>query len=183
VAVSYLTQEDITEWAPWFWVLMAFQWTAEQGRPVPPLTLAWRSGSCDLPAHLRTLVAAWMPTATAMTATDDGTHWTVSWRDTRWMAWRARLQDHGLSRVQRRDLARAYAVWHHTLQARQAAYTQREPMISIRLEPDGLSWECDLSEYDSVWEEPVLLPFAHWLQSLVPLLDRIPTGGDAPCTS
>jgi hypothetical protein len=171
MALSYLSQDDIMDWAPWFWVLLAFQWTAEQGRALPPLALAWRSEPCDLPAHWRTLIAAWFPTATAITANDNQGEWTMTWRDTRWMAWRTRLQAPDLSRDQRRDLARACAVWHHTLQARIHGEMQRDSLITIRLLPDGLSWT---QGDDNDWQTSPLLLCAHWLQSLGPLFEKIP---------
>lgn len=183
MALSYLNADDLNDWLLWFWVLLAFRWTAEQGRPVPPLTIAWRTQSCEIPAHLRTLVTAWIPTATAITATDDDAHWTVTWRDTRWMAWRAFLQDPALSRSQRRDAARAYMIWHHTLQARQQAVMQQNPMLAIQLTRDGVVWRANLQNYDGFWDDPLPVTFAHWLQTLVPLFARIPIPEGSACAS
>ncbi len=169
--LSYLSQDTIMDWAPWFWVLLAFQWTAEQGRALPPLPLTWRSESCDLPTHWRTLIAAWFPTATAITVVENDGAWTITWHETRWMAWREHLQAPGLSRAQRRDHARAYAVWHHTLQSRLDGERQRGALVTARLLPGGLSWT---QGADDDWQASPLLLCAHWLQSLVPVFEKIP---------
>ncbi len=85
MSLSCLTQNEVADWTPWFWVILAYKWTADQGKPVPPLTPAWRTRDCDVDHHAQTLIRLWLPSATDVTLVsgmaDAQLH--LSWRDAR----------------------------------------------------------------------------------------------------
>ena len=63
MGLSYLNELEIMEWAPWLWVIVALKWTADQGKPVPTLTPAWRTGECDVGQYGGILLKIWIPEA------------------------------------------------------------------------------------------------------------------------
>lgn len=173
VSVSYLTQDEIALWAPWFWVILAYKWTADQGRPVPPLTPRWRTEACDLIPHAQTLVRAWLPFATDVTSpasVADVLH--LVWRDTRLTRWLLTMRDPNTPRARRQYLARQYATWHRAIHDRMAA--KESAWLTLAFRGDRFSWLFDVDNYGDYWEEPAILDLVHWLKSLADILIAIP---------
>ena len=174
MGLSYLSQDDIMQWAPWFWVIMAYKWTADQGKTVPPLPLAWRTQDCDVDRHACALIQIWIPQATVieLRESDDGLH--VVWRDARVTAWLQGIRDPRTPRDTRRAMAKAYDHWWRRVQARILAKTKEAPWLAITLRTDTFSWAFDTSNYADYWDDPVLMDLVHWFQSLAPILADVP---------
>lgn len=174
MSLSYLAQDDIAEWASWFWTILAYKWTADQGRPAPSLTPAWRSQICDLDRHALTLVRLWMPAAHALTlvssVADLRLH--LTWRDARLTRWLLTMRDPNTPRARRQSLARQYATWHRAIHDRIAA--KESDWLTLTFRGDRFSWRFDMDNYGDCWEEPFLLDLVHWLQSVAEILDTIP---------
>jgi len=164
MGIAYLSQDDITHWLPWFWVIEAYKWTADQGRPVPPLKPHWRAGSANLDAYGLTLIRIWRPEALDVTALSSVTDNALAYR------WReppltARLDSP-------RD-----AAWWQALQDR--ARASSEDWVTIEIAHDMVSWTLDFENSPNFWELSPLMELAHWLQSLTLVLDSPPSESDA----
>jgi hypothetical protein len=178
MSISYLSQDGILQWAPWLWVIQAYQWTHDQGRPVPPLTPRWRSESCDLDRHALILIQAWRPDASHLqslaTPFQDQMHYI--WQEPRLTAWLRRLRDPQTPRATRRLMAHAYAHWFRAVQERIQA--QDTDWLIIRFHHDTVSWAVDFGNYADYWEDSALMRLVHFLQSLAEILDTVPAPPD-----
>ncbi len=175
MGLSYLSQDDITQWAPWFWVIMAYKWTADQGKTLPALSLAWRSEHCDVDEHACTLLQSWFPQATdieVLDATDYGM--SLKWRDGRINAWLRMIRDPQTPRDTRKAMAQAYDhVWRR-IRARIDAKMKGAPWLEITFRADTFTWLFDVANYGDYWDDPPVLDFVHWLESLEPILKNVP---------
>ena len=176
MALSYLSQDDIADWAPWLWVILAYKWTRDQGKTVPSLALDWRTGVVDLDAHARRLLQIWMPTAITITVEEESYAFSIrmAWREARLTAWLQAMRDPQTPRETRRKLARQYAQWLRRVQGRIHAQTNGSPWLDIALRGDAFQWAFDADHYGDYWTDPALIDFVHWLQSLASLIVQIP---------
>lgn len=172
---SYLSENDIMQWAPWFWALVAYKWTADQGVTVPLFLPTWRAHpSCNLADHIHTLIGLWLPDSTDLTVEDDADHgwYLAQWRDPRLNAWRAALRT--APPTARRDLLRQYAAWLRTIRAILQAQVRQTPWLSLALRKDTWTWQFDPGHSDGFWDDSPLLDLAHWLQTLAQQRATIP---------
>jgi len=155
-------------------VIMTYKWTADQGKTVPELSLAWRSETCEVEEHARTLIQIWVPQATSIEVEGIDNGLEMTWRDGRISTWLRAIRDPQTARETRKAMAKAYDnVWRR-IHARIAAKIKGSEWLDITFRADTFTWAFDTSNYVDYWDEPVLLDLAHWLQSLEPILKVVP---------
>lgn len=169
---AYLSEDDILEWASWWEALLAYKWTADQGRSVPPFALTWRQGTPSRADHAARLLTCWIPTAQILPAdaADDSSILRLTWTDPTWTTWLTRLHDPALPTPIRRAAAHTYA---HVWQAVQEFLAQSQDyamQATVTAQGRRWTWQWD-PDYDH-WDEyePMLVRWVHWLATLTDLL-------------
>ncbi|SMC08095.1 hypothetical protein SAMN00768000_3647 [Sulfobacillus thermosulfidooxidans DSM 9293] len=169
---AYLSEDDILEWSTWWETLMAYKWTADQGRPVPPLALTWRQGPVSRSDHARRLLTCWIPTAQILTTddTDETSILRLTWTDPAWTTWLTRLRDPALPPSIRRTAAQTYAQVWATVQDFLAKSQDYAMQATVTAQGRRWTWQWDL-DYDN-WDEyePMLVRWVHWLAVLTDLI-------------
>lgn len=173
MALSYLSQDDQLQWVPWLGALAAYQWTADQGKAVPPLALTWREAAFDWAAHAGVLLHLWVPTAALVDVTldDNDNMLCLTWREPRLTMWRAAIQASAMPG--RRHMAIASRQWWQAVQAINRAQVASVPWVTIRCRADTWTWCFDFNNYGD-WDDPPLVALVHWLHSLDALWQRMP---------